>query len=63
METESAQQLFFKHIKSLLPQHISLADTIADVLNISNDSAYRRIRGETQISLEEIKKLCEKFKI
>jgi hypothetical protein len=63
METESAQQLFFKHIKSLLPQHISLADTIGDVLNISNDSAYRRIRGETHISLEEIKKLCEKFNI
>ncbi|HUZ61366.1 MAG TPA: helix-turn-helix domain-containing protein [Hanamia sp.] len=60
---ESAQQIFFKHIKSLLPTHISLVDEIADVLNISNDSAYRRIRGETQISLEEIKKLCQKFKI
>jgi len=63
METESAQQLFFKHIKSLLPPHISFADTISDVLEISNDSAYRRIRGETQITLEEIKKLCERFKI
>lgn len=60
---ESAQQIFFKHIKSLLPAHISMVDEIADVLNISNDSAYRRIRGETQISLEEIKKLCQKFKI
>lgn len=63
METESAQQLFFKHIKSLLPPHLSLVDTTAEVLAISNDSAYRRIRGETQISFEEIKKLCEKFKI
>jgi hypothetical protein len=63
METESAQLQFFKHIKSLLPQHISLVDEIADTLNVSNDSAYRRIRGETQITLEEIKKLCEKFKI
>ena len=63
METESAQQLFFKHIKSLLPPHLSLVDTVAEVLAVSNDSAYRRIRGETQISFEEIKKLCEKFKI
>ena len=61
METESAQQLFFKHIKSLLPQHISLVDTIADVLEVSNDSAYRRIRNETEITLEEIKKLFERF--
>lgn len=60
---ESAQQIFFKHIKSLLPAHISLVEEIADVLNISNDSAYRRIRGETQITLEEIKELCQKFKI
>jgi len=63
METESAQQLFFKHIKSLLPQHISFVDTIADVLEVSNDSAYRRIRNETEITLEEIKKLCERFEI
>jgi len=63
MEGESAQQIFFKHIKSLLPVNISFVDSVADVLNVSNDSAYRRIRGETQITLDEIKKLCEKFKI
>jgi hypothetical protein len=63
METESAQQLFFKHINSLLPQHISFVDKIAETLEVSNDSAYRRIRGETKISLEEIKELCNKFKI
>jgi hypothetical protein len=63
MEGETAQQTFFKHIKSLLPVNISLVDTVADILNVSNDSAYRRIRGETHITLEEIKKLCENFKI
>jgi len=63
MENETVQQVFFKHIKSLLPVNISLVDTIADVLDVSNDSAYRRIRGETHITLDEIKKLCEKFKI
>ncbi|MGN6248769.1 MAG: helix-turn-helix domain-containing protein [Ginsengibacter sp.] len=63
MQTESAQVLFFKHIKSLLPVHLSLVDAVADALDISNDSAYRRIRGETQITMEELKALASKFKI
>ncbi len=63
MESTGAQQLFFQHIKNLLPVHLTLVDEVADVLNISNDSAYRRIRGEKPIALEEIKKLCIHFKI
>ena len=63
MEPVGAQQLFLQHIKSLLPPHLSLVDEVAEVLNISNDSAYRRIRGEKPIALEEIKKLCIHFKI
>ena len=63
MESTGAQQVFFNHIKGLLPPHISFVDEIAEVLNISNDSAYRRIRGEKPIALEEIKKLCIKYKI
>ena len=63
MEPIGAQHLFFQHIKGLLPSHLSLVDGVADVLNISNDSAYRRIRGEKPIALEEIKKLCIHFKI
>ena len=63
MEATGAQQLFFQHVKGLLPPHLSLVDEVADVLNISNDSAYRRIRGEKSIALEEIKLLCIHFKI
>ncbi len=63
METNNAQQIFFTHVKSLLPVHLSLAEEVASILNISNDSAYRRIRGETQVTIEEIKKLCVEFKI
>jgi hypothetical protein len=40
-----------------------LVDVVADELNISTDSAYRRIRGETGLTLEELKKLCGKFGI
>src|SRR6478736_8217552 len=53
----------FNHIKSVLPSNLSLADEIADLLEVSVDSAYRRIRGEKQISFEEIQKLSNHFKI
>lgn len=63
METPDLQQVFFQHVKSKLAPHLSLVDEVADLLNISNDSAYRRIRGEKAISMEEIGKLASHFKI
>ncbi len=63
MESTGIQVAFFQHIKTLLPEHIAMVDAIADILNISNDSAYRRIRGEKPISLDEIQKLAAHFKI
>mgnify|MGYP001546903319 FL=1 len=63
MGDPSVQQLFFQQIKNSLPPHLSLVDSIAELLNISNDSAYRRIRCEKPISFEEIKKLSLHFKI
>ena len=63
MDSNDSQQVFFQHIKALLPAHLSMVDEVAEVLNISNDSAYRRIRGEKPIGLEEIKKLCIHYNI
>ncbi len=63
MESGNIQVLFFQHIKSFLPSHVAMVDTIAEILDISNDSAYRRIRAEKQISLEEMQKLASHFKI
>ncbi len=63
MDSLSAQQSFFQHIKSILPTHLSLIDEIADVLNITNDSVYRRVRGEKPITLDEAAKLASHFKI
>ncbi|HET9825185.1 MAG TPA: helix-turn-helix domain-containing protein, partial [Chitinophagaceae bacterium] len=45
------------------PPHISLADELCDLLDISYDSAYRRIRGEKPLSLSELKMVCEKFNL
>src|SRR5450432_199175 len=63
MDQPGVQQVFFQHIKSNLASHLSLVDEVADRLNISNDSAYRRIRGEKPLSFEEIKILCGHYKI
>lgn len=57
------QNAFLDQIKQKLPAHISLADELADSLNISRDSAYRRIRGETVLSLDEAKLLSAKFSV
>jgi hypothetical protein len=63
MESTELQQQFFQSIKSRLPAHLSLVDEVADLLEISNDSAYRRIRGDKQITLDEVSKLCRRFQI
>ncbi len=63
METNELQRQFFKHIRSVIPPNISFVDNIADALGISNDSAYRRIRGEKEITFDEIHKLCSRYRI
>lgn len=61
MNAAELQISFLKQIKNQLPSHLSLVDVIAEQLNLSNDSAYRRIRGESPLSLNELKVLCEYF--
>lgn len=61
MDSSELQQQIFRQIKSGLPQHLSMVDEVANVLNVSTDSAYRRIRGEKALSLEEVYKLCTRF--
>jgi transcriptional regulator with XRE-family HTH domain len=63
MPAENVQSSFLEQIKKKLPASTSLADEIAEALNISRDSAYRRIRGETVLSLDEAKTLCIRFDV
>jgi plasmid maintenance system antidote protein VapI len=63
MDQPSAQVLFFQQIKALLPPQLSVVDEIARLLDISTDSAYRRIRGEKPISFEDTCKLCASYNI
>ncbi len=57
------QDRIFEKIKQLLPANTSFVDELALVLNISNDSAYRRIRGEKLLSIEELLKLGTSYHI
>jgi hypothetical protein len=57
------QPLFLEQVKSRLPDNLSFPDELAEVLNISRDSAYRRIRGETILSLEEVRIICNHYRL
>ena len=57
------QLKFFEKLKQIVPANISLANEISDVLEISADGAYRRMRGETVLSMDELVKLCRHYKI
>jgi hypothetical protein len=57
------QVSFFKMLKEKLPHHLSLAEELSQKLNISNDSAYRRIRGEKPLTLDEIGVLSTEYKV
>lgn len=63
MTPYQAQEFLFQRIKELLPPHVSLVDAVAETLHLSSDSAYRRIRGETPMVLDEVKELCQYYKI
>ena len=58
---DSIQSAFLAQIRNRLPENTSFADELADFLNVSRDSAYRRIRGETVLSLDEVKKLYDQY--
>ena len=59
----NVQKKFFQELKEKLPSNLSLASIVAAELNISIDSAYRRIRGVSDLSLKEFDSLSSKFNV
>ena len=57
------QENFIQAIRSLLKSDQSLVNELSELLHVSTDSAYRRIRGETEFSVTEVAKLCNHFQI
>ena len=61
MPPDQAQDFLFQRIREMLSPAASLTDVVSEILHVSNDSAYRRIRNETPLVLQEAKQLCEHF--
>ncbi|HWJ89673.1 MAG TPA: hypothetical protein VNR87_01095 [Flavisolibacter sp.] len=55
------QDYLFQSIREKLRPGDSLSEAVASLLYVSSDSAYRRIRGETPLVLEEAKTLCDAY--
>jgi len=57
------QSVFLLKVKEVLPPNIGLAEELADILGVSTDSAYRRIRCETELSIDEVCKIAKKYSL
>lgn len=57
------QTTFIQKLKEYISPKVGLAEELAEILDISIDSAYRRIRGETDLSIDEIYKITKKHNI
>ena len=62
MKSEN-QKLLFDMIHKALPANRALVDIVSELLGISTDAAYRRIRCAKLIDFEEAVLLCKRFKI
>jgi hypothetical protein len=61
VKSPGVQEVLFHIIKKQLPKELSFVHEIADILELSYDSAYRRIRGDKTLSCEELLKLSSKY--
>lgn len=62
-KAKDIQKAFLARVKSVVPSNVSFVDELAELLNTSNDSAYRRLRAETLLSIDEIALICAHFKV
>ncbi len=55
MKTDSLiQRRVFDELKKQTPKGVSVVDNIAELLDISTDSVYRRMRGDTDLTAKEL---------
>lgn len=60
-KSQDPQAALLQRAAAALPPHLSLADELASLLGLSRDSAYRRLRCETELSLQEATAICRHF--
>jgi hypothetical protein len=57
------QKRIFEIARQKLPPKQKLSDIVSELLDVSTDSAYRRIRGETELTTGELQKITKHFDI
>jgi hypothetical protein len=61
--TKEIQHSIFQQIKGSIPSSHSFIHEIAELLSISYDSAYRRVRGEKELTIEDLYKLATRYNL
>ncbi len=57
------QQRFINLLKALVPAQVNLARDLSELLELSNDGVYRRLRSETPFTLDEAVSICLHYSI
>lgn len=60
---DTVQDQLLQLIKAKLPPGDALGHVLSETLHVSMDAAYRRMRNETALTIDELKRLCKTFDI
>lgn len=52
---------FVEQLKTVFPTNLSLAEELSDLLNVSTDSIYRRLRCQSSFTFDEVALISKKF--
>ena len=63
MENNTIQQRLLGLVQDLTPDKYSLVFELSELLGVSTDSIYRRMRGETLLDIHEIQKICLNYNL
>jgi hypothetical protein len=61
--SENIQDIFLSVLKQNISSQHSIVDVLSDLLDVSQDAAYRRLRGDKKFDIEEIYTICTAFNI
>ena len=63
MPTQGIQDQFFDLILARFPRRADAVEALCGILNLAKDPVYRRLRGDTFLSPQEMKTLAQHFRI
>lgn len=63
MKIQSYNEILIKTVREKLPQEITPATFLMDILSIGKEAAYRRLRGEVPLTLEEAARIAKALNI